>query len=254
MTLKKFFSLILPFLLLNNGAMADNKQEQFDAANKAYIAGNYEEAIVKYTELLKGGEQSFKVRFNLGNAYYRLGNMPEALLNYEKAKKIRPSDKELENNIGLANNRIADKPSTYPEFFLFRLWRSMFLALSMDQLALSGIIFLFMSSGLFIFYIFGTTRKQKKITFYTGSLVLCLSLFSLFLAVKQSAYFRKNHEAIASANAVRLQSAPSEDAKELFVIHAGTKVKIQDRERDWVRVVLPNGNGGWALSTSFNEI
>ncbi len=53
-------------------------------------------------------------------------------------------------------------------------------------------------------------------------------------------------EAIIMAEEVAVQSAPSDDrALQVFTIHEGTKVRVEQRTEEWVEIVLEDGKVGW---------
>jgi SH3-like domain-containing protein len=51
-----------------------------------------------------------------------------------------------------------------------------------------------------------------------------------------------------------VKSSPIESGTGLFVIHAGTKVKITDELGDWLRIRIADGNEGWILSSDLERI
>ena len=58
--------------------------------------------------------------------------------------------------------------------------------------------------------------------------------------------FSKTHDnAIVFAPEVSVKSSPADSGTDLFVLHEGTKVVIQEQVGSWVEVVLSDGNRGW---------
>ncbi len=256
MTLKKAYNLVLALVaFLPFIAAAQNSADSiFSKANDAYKSKRYEEALKQYNMLLSEDNQSFNVLYNIGNCYYRLGNIPQAILNYEKARKLNPADDDVNKNLVMANSRIIDKPAEYPEFFLYKAWRAVFLATRTDTFAILAVILLFLSALAFSWYLFARTVALRKAGFYSGLCSLVLAVVLLGLAHAQNNYFLNTRQAIATDNAVNVLSAPEAGAKELFTIHAGTKINIDERENEWIKISLPNGTAGWASTQSFSEI
>ena len=56
----------------------------------------------------------------------------------------------------------------------------------------------------------------------------------------------QSEEAIVMAEEVPVQSAPTDDrALQVFTVHEGTKVRIDQRSDEWVEIVLEDGKVGW---------
>ena len=51
--------------------------------------------------------------------------------------------------------------------------------------------------------------------------------------------------AIVTAQEATARSGPAGDKTPVFVLHEGTKVRIDRDEDEWYLVRLPNGSGGW---------
>ena len=52
-----------------------------------------------------------------------------------------------------------------------------------------------------------------------------------------------------------VRSSPSsESAKDLFVLHEGTKVRIIDKVGEWSNIELADGRQGWMLSQDMEVI
>ena len=56
-------------------------------------------------------------------------------------------------------------------------------------------------------------------------------------------------------SSVTVKSTPSENGNELFVIHEGTCVEIQDDTmKEWVQIQLSDGKQGWIEKNSLERI
>ena len=49
-------------------------------------------------------------------------------------------------------------------------------------------------------------------------------------------------------------SAPSLQSTNLFNLHIGTKVTVEDQIENWVNIRLANGKKGWILIENIKEI
>ncbi|MEQ7800514.1 tetratricopeptide repeat protein [Pedobacter sp. ASV1-7] len=231
-----------------------NAEALFKQGNAAYAKNQFKEAAIAYQEVLDAGYQSAEVYFNLGNANYKLSEISQAILNYEKALKISPGDADIQLNLQLANLKITDRIEVVPEFFLTKWWKGFIYFFSLDTLSvltalcfITGFIFL-------IAYLFLVASLPKKATFYIGVVTILLGIVFLIMSKVQFHYLNDNKQGIVFAGSADVKSGPDSKQKTLFVIHDGTKVTILDSDTDWIKVTLPNGNGGWIKHADVKEI
>jgi len=226
----------------------------FAEGNQQYAKGQFKDAVKTYTELVDSGYHTASVYFNLGNAYYKLDDMSSAIWYYEKAYKLTPGDEDIKVNLQFANLKITDKIEAVPEFFLTKWWRGFVMSVSLNTWAVSGLLCLLSAFALLIVYLFVYVVKIKKTAFYAGISLMILGLFSLFMASTQSNYFERSNQAIVFNGSVDVKSGPQAGMKTLFVIHEGLKINIKEKEGNWVKIELPNGNIGWIESVTIKEI
>ena len=232
----------------------EQKLDAFAKGNAYYAQANYKEAIAAYQQLLEADEASVAVYFNLGNAYYKMDEIPAAILNYEKAYKLAPNDADVQVNLQLANQRITDKIESVPPFFLSQWWHNFILACYLNTWSAWGVALFTMGFLALIIYLFAQALGVKKAAFYTGISCLIIGLACLIAAVAQYQYLNKHQEAILFTGAVNVKSEPNPQAKTLFVIQEGLKVRIAERHADWLRIALPNGDEGWIVKNDVKEI
>lgn len=242
--------LVLPLLSFGN----DQSTTLFAKANASYAKSQYKEALSLYQKILKGGEQSAVLYYNMGNASYKLGDLPSALLYYEKAHRLQPNDEDIKVNIRIASSKTTDKIEEVPEFFLTRWWYSFILGLSVHALNAMSIVFLLFGSAFLILYFFAGTPVVKRAGFYAAMLFFVVGLFVVFITGSQVHYFEDHRQAIIFSSPVNVKSAPSDQAKLLFVVHDGTKVNILETKGDWLKISLLNGNEGWIRQSESKEI
>jgi len=226
----------------------------FQKGNQQYAKGQYQQAVQSYRQILNDGYQSAIIYFNLGNAYYKLDDIPSAILYFEKAHKINPSDDDINFNIKLANSKTTDKLVQVPEFFVTSWWHSFILCLSASTLALISILLLLAGFGILILYLFTNSVGIKKSSFYSGIVLISLGIVVIFIANRQVDYFDHHHQAIIFSSSVTAKSSPDAAAKQLFVVHEGTKVNVMETNAGWIEIELPNGDAGWIAASDVKEI
>ena len=101
-----------------------NTDDAWDTGNKAYINGNYTEALEYYTAILNEGKYSSKLYYNVGNTYFKLGDMGRAILYYNRALRLTPNSEDVQHNLKIALAHTKDNITEIPEFFLKRWMRT----------------------------------------------------------------------------------------------------------------------------------
>ncbi|MEQ8910071.1 MAG: tetratricopeptide repeat protein [Vicingaceae bacterium] len=239
----------MTFLFLSFLSFSLCSQEEalsrFQAANQSYEEAQYDSSIAAYQALLAEGYSAADLHYNLANAYFKTNQIASAILHYEKALKIDPTHEDAAFNLKLANEKTIDRIESIPELFIYRWWKTIVNLFSYDQWA-TFIPFLLIIGLLgFALYLFLDVMALRKLGFYTALLCLFLSLLSWFLAHRQSHYLNKTQFAIVMDPTVNINSSPSAGSSKLFVLHEGTKLKVEEEKEKWIKVSLPNGNEGW---------
>ncbi len=224
-------------------------QEAPKEAIQAYQAENYTKAI----EILENeiqlqkeqGKESADLYYNLGNAYFRDNEIAKAILNYERAVLINPGDRDTRHNIEFARTRIEDKIIGVDDFFLQSWFDSIQNLQNSNAWAkLSIVLFLLFIATLAAFF-FGRLIMIKKIAFYSGITIFVFLIFANVFSIRQKSKILNRNTAIIMAGSVSIKSSPDLNSKELFVLHAGTKVKITKNDEYWLEIEIENGNVGW---------
>ena len=77
---------------------------------------------------------------------------------------------------------------------------------------------------------------------------------SILFSNKQKQRLINREYAIVMSPSVTVKSTPDENGTSLFVVHEGTKVKIQSELDGWREVKLSNGSVGWMLFSDVERI
>ncbi len=247
-----FFSIIL--FLSFTSANADDNMILLQEANKDYNEGSYSEAAELYQKVIDNGYESAEVYYNLGNAWFKQNNYAAAILNYEKAKKLDPNDEDIAFNLKIANGRIVDKIEPVPQLFYVEWWKTLVNALSVDQWGTISIVSFILLLLMLLVFLLSHTVWLKKSAFSLGLLFLFGTVFTFTLANQKYNSFKNDHEAIVFTPTVTIKSSPSENSKDLFVIHEGTKVKITENIEDWYEIKIANGSVGWIKAEDIRKI
>jgi tetratricopeptide (TPR) repeat protein len=243
---KKLATLISLFTVLLCTAQ-NNKL--FEQATEAYNAGNYDQAVNYYNDILNNGEHSTAVYFNLGNSYYKLNQIAESIYFYEKALLLSPNDQETKTNLSYAQNMTIDAIDTMPETGLSKLYKNITGKLTFDQWAYVAIAFMLLFVLLYIFFYYAVYSTRKRWTFIGSLLSLFLCIIAIIFAFIQRSDFNDSQPAILFAEESNVKSEPNNNSAAVFTIHAGTKVNVLDQLEDWKKIQLEDGKTGWVPTT-----
>ncbi len=246
-------TLIIGVLSINS-LTAVNVEVLMVDANKNYSDGKFDDAVKAYESIVKQGYKSDILFYNLGNAYYKTKNISAAILNYERALLLNPSDENIRFNLDLAKTFTVDRIEPLPEFFLVSFFNKFRLLMSTNGWAYTGLFFFIVSLVLAYFFWFTNNPIIKRISFSGGIFTILIALLSFTFSFQQKDSIVNHHYGILMPSVVAVKSSPSDSGKDLFVLHAGTKVKIIDSVGDWYEIHIADGNIGWILKETMERI
>lgn len=252
--LRYIFNTLIVGVLSINGLTAANVDALMVDANKNYSDGKFEDAVKAYESIVKQGYQSDILYYNLGNAYYKTKNISAAILNYERALVLNPGDENIKFNLDLARTFTVDRIEPLPEFFLVSFFSRFRQLMSTNGWAYTGLFFLISSLILAYFFWFTFNPNIKRITFSAGVFTILITLLSFTFSFQQKNMIVNHPYGILMPSVVAVKSSPGDSGKDLFVLHAGTKVKIIDSVGNWHEVRIPDGNIGWILKETMERI
>jgi tetratricopeptide (TPR) repeat protein len=223
----------------------DSLQKYIKDGSALYGQDKYAEAIGVYNKVLNQGYESGVLYYNLGNAYYRLGKLGFSRLYYEKALKLLKNDDDLKHNLQLLRLKLVDKIKEPPKFILYR-WRDALLDFFSMQFYSWMVVILFWLSILFA-VIRLLLKKQYKLSGIENFHKILLTIFVFFLFIfMQKVYFvETNSSAVVIETSVTIYAEPNVHGTEVFVLHEGTKVKIERNSGNWYEIKLADGKSGW---------
>ncbi len=235
---------ILLFIVSLNFALANQLQDQFIGANKLYQDGQFENAIALYEDIIAKGYESGDIYFNLGNAYYKLGNIAKSRINYERSLLWLEGDEDVKQNLELLKLRLVDQIEPTPKLFINVWWDSILNTLNIDSfgyIVLTLLWIVLISAAMFLHY--RKRGRQKLKGLFILSLVSCI--LALTIWISKIYQFETENYGVILKSTVTIYSGPAENLTELFVIHEGTKVKIERVTSDWYEIRLEDGKTGW---------
>ena len=229
------------------GAAENNPDSLWNAGVSAYQDGRWTDAVSAFRSLTDAGIESAAVWYNLGNASFKAGDMPGAILDYERALKLDPSHADARFNLEFARTQVQDRIDAVPEFILRTWLRSCCRLLSSNTWAVLSLLFLAGALSLLLTWLLGRNTGARKFGFFGGIAAALIFLICLYFAHWQSSDYYRADSAIVMRPVSSVKSSPSGGvaAKDLFVLHEGTKVRILDNVGDWCNIELADGRQGW---------
>ena len=227
----------------------------WNSANEAYAQERWEDAVNDYTAIAEASMESAPLWCNLGSAWYKSGNLGKAILCYERALKLDSSYEDAKYNLELLNAMKLDRLESVPELILATWVKNLGRMLDSDLWAVCFLVFLVLTLAMVLLFILGSSATSRRAGFFTGVVCLLLAVASLSFSLWQKNEYMKADKAIIMKPVSSVKSSPSGDsAKDLFVLHEGTKVQVLDNVGGWSNIELSDGRQGWLPSSDIEII
>jgi tetratricopeptide (TPR) repeat protein len=230
----------LTIILLFSGYFSYASDSIFSIANSEYDNENYKSAIEKYQEIVSDSLESPELYFNMGNCFYKLEDYASAIFFYEKSLLIQNDFIDAKENIELVKTKLIDKSEMMPKLFYLNWLEKIKNLQDLTSWKKSSIILIAISLLFFLLSLTLKLRLQK-----IANIFLFISLITFFITFYAVNNLNDKNQAIIFSNSSDVKSAPSENSKNLFTIHLGTKVLLIDKIGNWHNIKLENGSKGW---------
>jgi tetratricopeptide (TPR) repeat protein len=206
-----------------------------------YKENNFAEAISEFSKIVETGVKNSKLFYNLGNAYLKNDDLGHAILWYERALRLTPDDPDLKFNHEYAISQVRDEreDKSLSVFRILFFWKHALSAKTVQWTAISLNL---------IFWLIVTVRmiqRKKRILKTPGYLLMGLILVFMFTACYNYYEVRYLRQAVILPAEVSVRSGLADEATELFVLHAGTKVRIEKEHEGFFRIFFSEGKIGW---------
>ena len=215
-------------------------------ADSLYKKDDFDKAAQMYESLLTMEGESPVYYYNLGNCYYKLNNIPQAIICYERAFLLDPGDADIRANLALARGKTVDKVTPPSEMFFVTWAKAVVNSMSIDKWAVVAITSFCLMLVLLLVYFFSATIWVRKVGFYGAVALLVLCTVANLAAYSQHITLTERDYAIVISPSIVVRSSPNESSTELFVIHEGSKVHVEDASmKGWREIKLEEGKIGW---------
>jgi tetratricopeptide (TPR) repeat protein len=230
-------------------AQTSENSRTFLNAIRLYREGQFKPAADEFLKIAQTGVRNGKLFYNLGNTYLKIGKLGHSILWYERALKLIPNDPDLKFNLNFARTLVKDKREEQrpPLLNVLFFWQDLFSEKSIQWIAIiSNMVFwLILASYLSPIPSLKTATSVKVFKYLSLAIALVFSLTAFYQ------YFAKRYinYGIILPEKVSVRSGLTETATELFLLHSGTKVKIERQDRDYYRIYFSRDKIGWLKKT-----
>jgi len=232
----------------------EERSVKFNKGVEYYTASNYQGALDEWLDIYNTGYRSAELYYNIGNAYFKLNNVPGAILFFERARLLKPGNSNINYNLQIARTLVVDKFEEIPELFFVKWYDFLALMLQTNTWAVISIVTFMLFLILLSVYIYSPRYRTKVLGFWTAMLFLLISVSSLAFTVRNRNLVYNSNEAVIFSPSINGKSSPDNSGTDLFVLHEGSKVTIEDNVGEWYEIMLSDGNRGWVPSNSLTII
>ena len=239
--------LLLLTLPLSQARAAESYPDSlWKAGVAAYTEGDFASALQDWEEIRSAGLVSKELYYNLGNAYFKTGEIAQSILWYERAIKLDPSDADIRHNLDYARSLTQDRIDEVPEIFFEQWGHALCYLLPSNTWAVLCLVFLAAAIAMALLFLLGSTAGRRRVGFFVGIACLLLAFLGWDFAQWQRQEALAQDRAIVMRPVSSVKSSPSaESAKDLFILHEGTRVKILDNVGSYTNIELGDGRQGW---------
>jgi len=235
--------------------LAASKEATFRRGNDAYLHGRFKEAIEAYERVAALGVRSEDLFYNLGNAYVKADQLGPAIYNYERALELDPGNDDAQFNLKAARESARKKgEDKLVGAEATPLWQR---AVQPYTVGAMGWIFLALYASLFASLIlihfvrpgFLRVGLWAAFAFLVIGSVLAAGLLGARLYLAE-----RVEQAIVLPDSLQVKEGPDANYSAMFGVHAGLRVRVTEKEQDWVRVRLANGLEGWVREADLGRL
>ena len=225
-------------------AHADFLDQAWMRGNEAHLRGDYAGAAAAYQQLDKQRVVSADLYYNLGVTYFRQGQLGHAIWAFERALVVSPDDEDARFNLTqarkLAEQRAHDKLEGAEREPLWSRIATFF--------SPSTEVWLFCGLYLGCFALLFWRRRlaeDSRLAVTTAAAVLGSAALLAGALLLGRMNLDRIPFAVVLPDTIAVKEGADTNFRTSFEVHGGLRVRVLDREQDWVRVRLANGLEGF---------
>ena len=238
--MRLIFALLMAGLVHAHGA---DPAVVFDAANRLYEQGRFQEAAGKYEELLRSGAIGPIVYFNLGNAWFKAGQFGRAIAAYREGQRLAPRDPNVRFNLQFVRKQVtgSEQPPG-PQ------WQQWLTNLTVNEWTLTTTAALWI---LFILLALGELRVSWRSALRIWTAAAAIVFLALAALSAAALYHRQKFDgAVVVVPNTVVRYGPLEDSKVFYQLRDGSELQVLDEKRtaenqSWLMVQDAARRTGW---------
>ena len=214
----------------------------FDAANKQYEQGKFQDAAAKYEELLRAGAASPAVYFNLGNAWFKAGQLGRSIAAYREAQRMAPRDPNVRFNLQFVRKQV-----TGSEQAPGPVWKQWLTNLTLNEWTISAVVSFWV---LFVLLALGEVRASLRSALRIWTLTAAAASVAFASLLVAAVYNERTEDAavVVVPNTV-VRYGPLEEAKVYYQLRDGSELEVLDEKtaenQSWLMVQDAARRTGW---------
>ncbi len=223
---------------------ADLLDEAWKRGNDAQFRADYGAAAAAYEQLDRQRIVSPDLYYNMGVNYFRQGSLGRAIWSFERALVVEPDDEDARFNLiqarKLAERRVLDKIEGAERE---PLWIRVVTFLSP-----SAATWLFLGLYVASFALLFVRRRatgDSRTALSAGAAILGTGAVLAGVLLLGRMNLDRVPFGIVLPDRVAVKDGADVNYRTSFEVHAGLRVRLLDRDQDWVRIRLANGLEGW---------
>lgn len=213
-------------------------RDPIESANDDYTSGKFEEAKVKYLQIVQDHRYTPELFYNLGNAWFKLGDYGRAILNYNRALILNRNFLEAQANLRttlkiVGNNTsptIRHEVEAYADYF-------------------AAIISVGLWTVIFIFALRWLIRKPTpRFLWIVASIAITVATSGIVLSVWVGKGAKDPCRGIVVESAADLKYGPAVSARSIESLRIGDSIKLILQRGEWTFCKASTGTVGWILT------
>ena len=209
----------------------------FDAANRLYEEGKFEEAAAAFEHLLQGGEVTPALFFNWGNALFKAGRIGRAVAAYRQAEDLAPRDPDVRANLRFARNQVQGPTlrAGLREYLLRTL--------SLTEWSWLTVAGFWSWLGLLVMrQVRPAARRTLRNWVFLAALLTLV--FAAGLGLNLHARLAEK-SAIVIVSDATVRNGPFEESPVAFTARDGAELRVLDQKEGWLQVTGGPRRLGW---------
>ncbi|MBM3329061.1 MAG: hypothetical protein FJY67_06250 [Calditrichaeota bacterium] len=249
-------AILMMMMMIIGIGYAGTPELLFEAGSRHYLAGEYSEAIAKWSQALEAGVADGALLYNLGNAYFKIDDLGRAILYWERAARMIGEDADLKSNLAIARARLVDKTDESVRLPVWDAVDRIRDALPAATLGWLAIILSLLTFGLMALRRWGRgmLRALTSGRWIVKPFGILLTLILSLLILKWQAESAIQTGIIVAPEAEVLSAPSTGSAKLLFTLHAGTKARVLRKVGEWYEITVGSERQGWVQSEAIGVI